>query len=277
MDIKDCFSFVPSLDEIGHDISIFKGDGCLEKHMEDALVTPGCVAFNTLGYKKYKITALVHSQYFQKGDGLYIVIEEKKQEYLKLTLDLAAKTVHTLEIIHERYPIIMNDVFVESGTHLGEGVFAAIRLGFKKIHSIELSSYHYELCKDMFADNPNVTIHFGDSGKILGDIIENEPSGVTFWLDGHFSSGITACAEEYCSPIKLELDAIKRNFNPDNVIIIDDMKDFTQESIDFNNNNNGKCGYMLKEELEVSLHNIYSDHIIDYIGPACVAFSKAKS
>lgn len=190
------------------------------------------------------------------------------------------RTEHTIQQIFKNDNRIMNDVFIETGSFTGDGIQAALDLGFKEIHSIELSEKYYNICKNRFKDYPNVFMHLGDSGEILESVIRNISDrldeGITFWLDGHYSSMDTACAEKYCSPIQQELETIRKNVHPDHVILIDDMKDFTKESIKFNYVTNGKCGYIEKIELERILSSIHPVCNTYYYGPACISYSKNK-
>jgi hypothetical protein len=203
---------------------------------------------------------------------------DESSESLPINTDTTASTkvLHTIQKIYAEDQNIMNGIFIETGSYIGDGIQAAIDLGFKDIHSIELSEKYYELCKKRFTNNPNVTIHRGDSGVILPSIIKDKDEGITFWLDGHYSSGDTACAEKYCSPIQQELDAIKKYSHPDHVILIDDMKDFTPERIRANYTMHGKCGYIEKFQLENVLSSIFPSPNTYYFGPACVCYSKNK-
>lgn len=186
------------------------------------------------------------------------------------------KELHTIEKIFSKDNLIMNDIFIETGSFVGDGIQAALNLGFKRIHSIELSEKYYRICKKRFESNPNVTIHLGDSGVILENIIKDIDEGITFWLDGHYSSADTACAKDYCSPIQQELEAIRKHSHPDHVIMIDDMKDFTKDRIVFNYTQNGKCGYVEKYQLEKILSTIHPSANTYYYGPACISYSKNK-
>lgn len=190
------------------------------------------------------------------------------------------RAIHTIQKIYENDKRIMNEIFIETGAYVGDGIQAALDLGFKEVHSIELSEKYYNICKDRFNSNKCVTLHRGDSGVLLSPLIkeisDRSSSGITFWLDGHYSSMDTACADSYCSPIQQELDAIKQNAHPDHVILIDDMKDFTPESIKFNYTTNGKCGYVEKFQLENILSTIHPMCNTYYFGPACVSYSKNK-
>lgn len=330
--ITEKFIFVPSLDEIGSDLTRHCGL-TTEELMVKALETPGCIGFNTLGYLKSNINKLEPSRYFSDKDGIYVmrkdVVEEQKRvlsqqssmSFILQNLDInnlsidnlsenivlrnldiknpsenttatcstrcedvtedeveevKSTEIHTIQKIAAKDNLIMNDVFIETGSFIGEGIQAALNLGFKHIHSIELSEKYYNICKKRFAQHPNVTIHLGDSGVILKNLIKDIDEGITFWLDGHYSSADTACAQDYCSPIQQELETIRQYSHPDHVIMIDDMKDFTKESIIFNYTQNGKCGYVEKFQLEKILASIYPSPNTYYYGPACVCYSKNK-
>ena len=256
--ISNYFDFIRNQDQIGNDL--YYNRKSLDEMMAIAHNDKNCAGFNTLGFFKNNIdiSKLTTSPYFSSNDGIYI-----KRTFEK----------HTIEKIYEQDANIMNDVFIESGAFVGGGIECALRLGFKEIHSIELAEKYYNICRQKFKNYPNVHVHHGDSGVLLPKILEKINCGVTFWLDGHYSSLDTACANDYVSPIQLELDAIKKYNNNDHVVMIDDMKDFTVESIVWNNNNNKKCGYITKEDLEVRFSKIFEKYILYYSGPACVCYS----
>lgn len=115
-------------------------------------------------------------------------------------------------------------ILVETGTYRGEMVKAMLTR-FEEIYSIELSP---ELCaraKEMFAAHKHVHILEGDSAAVLPNILAEVNEPCLFWLDGHFSGGVTAQADvDY--PILEELDCIARRGTKDNVILIDDARLF---------------------------------------------------
>ncbi len=276
MDISTFFDFVLQKDQIGNDI--YYNRKSLDEMMKIAYNDDTCAGFNTLGFFKNKIEHdnLTSSPYFSPNDGIYI-----KRPFNKCTIHANSfKWIfekHTIEKIFEQDTNIMNDVFIETGAFIGGGIECAIRLGFKEIHSIELSEKYYNMCREKFKDFPNVHLHHGDSGVLLAKILDKIDCGVTFWLDGHYSSLDTACANDYVTPIQFELAAIKKHNNKDHVIIIDDMSDFTTESIIWNFDNNKKCGYITKNELEFRLGEIFEKDRLYYCGPACVCYNQSKN
>jgi hypothetical protein len=122
--------------------------------------------------------------------------------------------------VFSKYP---NPVFIETGSHTGDGIQFAIDAGFQTIISIELSDHFYNMCKNRFRENPNVHIIKGDSFKVLPDIIKNIDSRITFWLDGHYACGNTAKGE-YWAPLMQELDVIQNHHIKMHTIMIDDMR-----------------------------------------------------
>lgn len=123
-----------------------------------------------------------------------------------------------LQII-EKY----TDIFVETGTFYGDGIQFALNSGYEKVISIELVDKFYEIGKQRFINNNKVEIVKGDSGVILGDIINKYHIPITFWLDGHFSGGDTGLGvKEF--PILEELEFIKNHDIKKHVILIDDVR-----------------------------------------------------
>ncbi len=118
-------------------------------------------------------------------------------------------------------------VLVETGTYMGDMVEAQ-KKRFRKIYSIELGIDLFDKATKRFKNDKNVTIVQGDSGKVLPDIMLklNEPA--IFWLDGHYSAGITARGDKDCPRFE-ELDAIFSKKNFDHILLIDDARCFIGE------------------------------------------------
>ena len=115
-------------------------------------------------------------------------------------------------------------ILVETGTYLGD-MMQAQKGNFEKLYSIELSKELWERAVTRFSKDPNVEIVNGDSGKVLFSLVPTFNQPVIFWLDGHYSGGITARGETDC-PIYLELDAILATDLFKHVILIDDARHF---------------------------------------------------
>jgi len=117
------------------------------------------------------------------------------------------------------------DILIETGTYLGEMVFA-MKDVFSQIYSIELDSDLYMKAKERFANASNIHIIQGDSSKVLPDLLTSIKQPCLFWLDGHYSGGITA-KSDLDTPILEELKHIFAHTVIDHVILIDDARFFT--------------------------------------------------
>jgi GR25 family glycosyltransferase involved in LPS biosynthesis/tetratricopeptide (TPR) repeat protein len=72
IDLFEGWKFYKAIDHIGNDIC-HKGKKSTELLLRDAIQTPGCIAFNTLGFMKHKVSfPLVESRWFSENDGIYI-------------------------------------------------------------------------------------------------------------------------------------------------------------------------------------------------------------
>lgn len=118
-------------------------------------------------------------------------------------------------------------ILVETGTYLGDMVEAQ-KNRFKRIISIELGIELYQKAMERFKNDSHITIIQGDSGKVLPRIMPDINESAIFWLDGHYSAGITAKGDKDC-PIFEELDAILENDTLNHILLIDDAQAFTGE------------------------------------------------
>jgi len=113
---------------------------------------------------------------------------------------------------------------LETGTYLGDTVEDCREL-FEKIYSIELDKKLHANAIQKFGPFPHISLVQGDSGQKIGEILAvlNEPC--LFWLDGHYSEGITAKGN-LNTPIIAELDHIFNHKISSHVILIDDARCF---------------------------------------------------
>lgn len=126
--------------------------------------------------------------------------------------------------------------FVETGTYLGDTV-AAMRSLVDHTISIELSPELAARAQDRFRNLPDVEIIEGDSGEVLPSILRRLDAPAFFWLDGHWSGGMTARGEKD-TPIVDELEAILGADRP-HVVLVDDARCFGRDE-----------GYPTLKELE---------------------------
>lgn len=112
---------------------------------------------------------------------------------------------------------------VETGTYLGDMVEAQ-KNRFGKVYSIELSERLHKKAQKRFRGNDNIILLQGDSGTKIAEVVAELKAPAIFWLDGHYSGGITAKADKEC-PVPEELHAIF-NSPVDHIILIDDARLF---------------------------------------------------
>lgn len=157
------------------------------------------------------------------------------------------------------------DTMIETGTFNGEMDFA-MKDSFARIVTIELSPEFHAAAVRRFAGFPQIECMKGDSGVVLPAVIAKIQKPVLFWLDAHYSAGLTAHAEIE-TPVSVELDAIFNHPVRNHVILIDDARCF-----------DGTHDYPRIEELQRSvararpdLHFSVEDDIIRIVQPAQAA------
>jgi len=134
--------------------------------------------------------------------------------------------VKVLALTHYALSYGLN-TFVETGTYLGDTIWSLKEL-FDQIYSVELSEELYLQAKARFAQHPSVHLLHGDSSKRLVEVVRKLKHPALFWLDGHYSGGITAKGDKIC-PIYDELEAVFSSDVRGHVIVIDDARLFVGE------------------------------------------------
>ena len=111
---------------------------------------------------------------------------------------------------------------IETGTYRGRGTRLLGSL-FAEVITIEVAPALAQAAKMSLTNIAGVTVQEGSSRYILPNLID--PSKPTlYWLDGHWSGGVTGGAEDEC-PVLAELSAIAGG-HPDDCILIDDARLF---------------------------------------------------
>lgn len=114
--------------------------------------------------------------------------------------------------------------FIETGTLNGLGVQLALDSGFQWAITIELGDTLHAGARSKFTGNDRVITLQGDSSKVLPEVLETfKGTPFTYWLDGHYSGGVTALGEKE-SPLMEELEAILSRGVDGELIYIDDMR-----------------------------------------------------
>src|SRR5262249_15383471 len=113
---------------------------------------------------------------------------------------------------------------VETGTYLGDMDFA-MRSVFSRIVTLELSKDLHAAAKERFAAIPHIECLQGDSAVLLPALITDIDHPCLFWLDAHYSAGITARAEAE-TPISAELETVLNHPVKGHIVLIDDARCF---------------------------------------------------
>ena len=157
---------------------------------------------------------------------------------------------------HDHFKGNLNPCFIETGTHDGQGVLSALRYGYKDIHSVEIQERLFEqtaglflsgltfmnykeleietyASKDFFSmalgDDTRISLYRGDSVELLPMILQRIKSKSTFWLDAHYSGGLTGHSKVSGKmPLFEEVEALKQHDIRDHTIMIDDIPQFEE-------------------------------------------------
>jgi len=128
------------------------------------------------------------------------------------------------ESVFHKYGIT-NAAWVETGTYLGTTTKFLCR-NFPHVYTIEPGLDLYQTACARFS-GMNVTLFNGVSENILPELLPTLSGNINFWLDGHYSAGVTFKGEKDC-PVEDELSAIEKSLsNFDKLtILIDDVRCF---------------------------------------------------
>ena len=125
--------------------------------------------------------------------------------------------------------------FIETGTYLGATLNAVLSSNdFEELFSVEYSKRLHTRAIQKFQQNANVHLYLGSSDKKITEMIADSAatphgsSGAVFWLDAHYSAGITAGGNQPESPVLHEVRAVldDARVRP-HVMIIDDLRVWT--------------------------------------------------
>ena len=121
---------------------------------------------------------------------------------------------------------IAGGTWVETGTYLGQTTEVLARLD-RPVFSIEPEPGLFANAKSRLSRFPNVQILHGISEEIFPSLLPRLTGNINFWLDGHYSAGITFKGPQD-TPIIDELGCISRNLSRfKNVCVqIDDVRCF---------------------------------------------------
>jgi hypothetical protein len=114
--------------------------------------------------------------------------------------------------------------FIETGTFEGK-MTDAQKENFRRIVTIELDRALYASAKQRFKEVQHIHVLHGDSGVMLVEALRLVNGPTLFWLDAHYSGGVTA-KTDLQTPILKELSIIASRGNCGDLILIDDARLF---------------------------------------------------
>lgn len=119
-----------------------------------------------------------------------------------------------------------NATWVETGTFLGETTELLAKES-KLVFTIEPEPNLFEKAKLRFIGQPHIQVIHGLSENIFPTLLPTLRGNINFWLDGHYSGGITHQGPTDC-PVREELSSIEKNLSLyDKVtVLIDDVRCF---------------------------------------------------
>jgi hypothetical protein len=128
---------------------------------------------------------------------------------------------------------LRNATWVESGTYMGDttGVLSKIA---KMVYSIEPEPTLFSKAEQKFKNASNVKIIQGLSEDVFPELLPTISGDTCFWLDGHYSEGITFKGPQD-TPIIDELAVIGRNITKTSkiVVMVDDIRCFDPKNPEF--------------------------------------------
>lgn len=131
------------------------------------------------------------------------------------------------KVIREIAKKYSTKILVETGTYLGT-MINANKSYFERIFTVELDKKLYKRAKKKFARFRHITVKQGDSAKVLPQILKEIKDPTLFWLDAHYSGGITSKGK-LATPIFEELKIILTK-SSSHVLLIDDALDFNGQN-----------------------------------------------
>lgn len=123
------------------------------------------------------------------------------------------------------------ETWIETGTYLGETTGQLAHLA-RVVYSVEPEELLFKNAIEKFRSIKNVTILNGSSETVLPNLLEalsqQEVVDVSFWLDGHYSAGVTYLGKDE-TPIVAELNCISDSILRFSkiTIFVDDVRQFS--------------------------------------------------
>jgi hypothetical protein len=195
------------------------------------------------------VEELLYRVYSQRST-LGVAWYERQQRRAAQRWELAGRPVPPPEIVKQR--IIREygrrfglDTLVETGTFIGDTPYE-LRNDFRRIITIELDPRLARNARKRLRRWPHIQVVEGDSERWLRGLAPSLTEPVLFWLDAHWSGGVTAIGAQ-ASPALSELTTIMDRSMHRDVLLVDDARLF------------GTDGYPTLDDVEVLIHRYSPD------------------
>ena len=152
----------------------------------------------------------------------YLKNRKPYQDWAKRKFAAPSPTIVKNEVILRNG--IPNATWVETGTYRGD-TSALLVKNSRMVYTIEPSQQLFESAVIRFKDTPNISVIQGLSENVLPHLLPNLTGSINFYLDGHYSTGITYQGPKD-SPLLEELLCIQSFLHKFSqiVILIDDVR-----------------------------------------------------
>jgi len=88
--------------------------------------------------------------------------------------------------------------WIETGTYFGDTTLFLSK-NFTKVTSIEPEKIIYAFALNRLKKHTNVSLYNSSSEEIFETILSKEKGNICFFLDGHYSDGVTFLSKEFYS------------------------------------------------------------------------------
>lgn len=126
--------------------------------------------------------------------------------------------------------ISTNNIFLELGAHVGDGIQKAFNAGYNKVVGIELSVEYCNRINSKF-QGINLELIQGDVELVLLDTLIKINEPCTIMVDAHYSGGDNARGL-HDDPILQVLDIIEQHNIRTHTIMVDDMRAYERKTIE---------------------------------------------
>ena len=132
----------------------------------------------------------------------------------------APSWLHKISTVKKYGRTLGANILVETGTYRGDTINGCKR-SFDTIYSVELGDELYKKAMERFAGDANIHLFLGDSAAFLKQLVPKIIEKVVYWLDAHYSGGVTVKGKEQ-TPIIGELETVLSHWVSGSAILIDD-------------------------------------------------------